>query len=428
MRILGIIVLIYIVIQEFYQWLYSNTINLLVLTGLKNTFENTIRHKINNTLTLQTLSFGMSDNYYAYLNCDIYKSVSPYNVFLQADTRCSNINQSCSLDLCSLGMRVNLQVDAILNITSYSLPILGSSTKCIEVFGNNSHITSKVFGDKMSHGLIVNHLEDPSEFSYSVTSTIFLKLLSPFSHDPFYRFVLNVLISPYSSSITSINDGAIKIFHTNTSDVRLCNNQEIVTFQDQTIHEFMNFYHTVNYLNYPRQFSKGIFQEVDVLPVWYKKLQEDNLELFKKLLLVIKIIKGEYDDVMCLIESGHGSDYALEGGVIPLIAAVVYNRYDIASSLLLQQDSCINCQDQYGFTALMYTVKKQEEKMVKLLLSYNADSLVLDNQKQSTLDMARQLHNERIVSALEAYSSNNNHVDASNSICSGILENVENLE
>ena len=76
----------------------------------------------------------------------------------------------------------------------------------------------------------------------------------------------------------------------------------------------------------------------------------------------------------------------------PLIKSVVNNNYQL-TLYFLKKDVFIDAQDKFGMSAIMYAAKNDYTTILKLLLFYNANPAIENNDKDNALDLAMKNNN-----------------------------------
>ncbi len=99
-----------------------------------------------------------------------------------------------------------------------------------------------------------------------------------------------------------------------------------------------------------------------------------------------------------------------EQGFTPLILASYYHRIKIAKLLLVNNVS-VNVKSDMG-TALMAATYKGDERMVALLLQYNANPNIFDNKGTSALHLACTFNKSSIVKLLLEHKADKKSKDA----------------
>ncbi len=83
--------------------------------------------------------------------------------------------------------------------------------------------------------------------------------------------------------------------------------------------------------------------------------------------------------VAFLIQKGADVNVEDNNGKTPLIWASIFDKRDVAKSLIIDHKADVNFQDKFGQTALHHASRKGNPKMVHLLISEHADVNVKDH-------------------------------------------------
>ena len=103
--------------------------------------------------------------------------------------------------------------------------------------------------------------------------------------------------------------------------------------------------------------------------------------------LMIACSANKFDIVKLLLEYKADATLSDNLGFNALLLACFIQKLEIIRLLLENgADTSINAQGPYGWTALMHSATNNNINIVQLLLDYNADVLIKDNQGETVLD------------------------------------------
>jgi|Laugresp1bdmlbsn_1035097.scaffolds.fasta_scaffold01108_2 ankyrin repeat protein len=125
----------------------------------------------------------------------------------------------------------------------------------------------------------------------------------------------------------------------------------------------------------------------------------DSIDTNTSSMLILACYRGNNDVAKFLIEKKANLNYVSENGTA-LMACTVKGNIELAD-FLLQKGSNPDFTDLNGSTALMFAVQFQNEKMIKLLLTYNADTMCVDKHGNTAFEYAVFSKNELIINLLK---------------------------
>lgn len=123
-----------------------------------------------------------------------------------------------------------------------------------------------------------------------------------------------------------------------------------------------------------------------------------NMGIKKPGLLHLALNSNDDSMVHYLIQKGVNTHIKNHYGETPLHAATIANKHEIVSALLEKDTSQINSKDKKGNTPLHYAVHRSES-ITELLIEYNADPSIENNEQESPLDYAK-LNKENLIPIL----------------------------
>ncbi len=101
-----------------------------------------------------------------------------------------------------------------------------------------------------------------------------------------------------------------------------------------------------------------------------------------------------------LIENVKNINYASELGTA--LTATIFKNNVLLSEKLLKKGANPNITDKTGITPLMYAVQFQNINTVELLLNYNADKSLKNNQNKTAFEIAIETQNQEIINKLKS--------------------------
>ncbi|KAK1418882.1 hypothetical protein QVD17_28032 [Tagetes erecta] len=128
-----------------------------------------------------------------------------------------------------------------------------------------------------------------------------------------------------------------------------------------------------------------------------------GLQQSKDELLYQQVIHGDNEGVKKLRSEGAGLEWIDKEGKTPLILASTNPQsYDVAKTLIeLGANVNAYCPGRHGGTALHHAARSGLGQMVNLLLSHGANALVMNDDYQTALDVARSKEYSDVVRAIE---------------------------
>ncbi|KAJ9700705.1 hypothetical protein PVL29_006162 [Vitis rotundifolia] len=122
-------------------------------------------------------------------------------------------------------------------------------------------------------------------------------------------------------------------------------------------------------------------------------------------LLHQQVVYGNVEGIKALSREGAGLEWADREGKTPLIVACMFSKLFNVAKTLIELGANVNAYrpGRHAGTPLHHAAKKGLEQTVNLLLSHGANALLMNDDCQTALDVARATGHSRVVRVIESH-------------------------